>query len=97
MLEHDASDPFDLIHPNGGLVDAWIMDDQTIICDPKLVNPIIDAVDQTCQRPERGGVRNRIKTTSSSTPHPDNTNYTNTTGTWTIFKERQLSANPQTT
>ena len=51
MLEHDAQDPLGLIHPNGGLVDVWIMDDQTIIFDSKLISPIIHAVDITCQDP----------------------------------------------
>jgi acetyl esterase/lipase len=36
------------------------MDDQAIICDPKLVSSFIDAVDSACQQPQRGGIRNRI-------------------------------------
>ena len=62
MLQHDAQDPYDPIHPNGGVVDVWLMDDQTIPCDPVLTNAVIDAVDITCQDPKRGGVRNRTKT-----------------------------------
>ena len=62
MLQHDAQYPYDPIHPNGGVVDAWLMDDQTIACDPVLINSVIDAVGTTCQDPKRGGVRNRPKT-----------------------------------
>ena len=40
------------IHPNGGLVDVWIMDDQTIICDPELTNAVVDAVYRACQDPK---------------------------------------------
>ena len=54
--------PIDPIHPDGGVVDVWLMDDQTIACDPILVNAVIDAVDTTCQDPKRGGVRNPTKT-----------------------------------
>ena len=62
MLEHNSQDLLDAVRPGGGLVDVWIMDDQTIICDPTLVNSIIDADDVACQGPSRGGVRNRVKT-----------------------------------
>ena len=61
-LDQNAQDPYDSIHPDGGLVDVWIMDDQTIVGDPALTNPLIDAVDITCQDPKRGGIRNRTKT-----------------------------------
>ena len=61
-LEHNEQDPLDAIHPDGGLVDVWVMDDQTIVCDPKLANAVVDPVDHTCQHPKPGGVRNRIKT-----------------------------------
>ena len=44
------------------MVDVWIMDDQTVICDPILVNAVVDAVDAACQDPKRGGVRIRVKT-----------------------------------
>ena len=54
--------PYDPIHPNGGGVDVWLMDDQTIACDPMLTNAVIDAVDVTCQGPKRGGICNRTKT-----------------------------------
>jgi hypothetical protein len=54
--------PFDPIHPNGGVVDVWLMDDQTIICDTALIHAVIYAVDTTCQHPKRGGIRNRTKT-----------------------------------
>ena len=62
LLQHDAQDPYDPIHPNGGFVDVWLIDDQTIACDPLLTNAVIDAVDTTCQHPKRGGVRNITKT-----------------------------------
>ena len=62
MLQRDAEDPYDPIQPNGGVVDVWLMDDQTIACDPTLANAVIDAVDTTCQDTTRGGVRNRTKT-----------------------------------
>ena len=64
LLEQDAQYPYDPIHPNGGGVDVWLMDDQTIACDFVLTNAVIDAVDTTCQDAKRGGVRrNRTKTT----------------------------------
>ena len=44
MLQNNATDPYDNIHPQGGMVDVWIMDDQTVICDPILVNAVVDAV-----------------------------------------------------
>ncbi|MFM7987604.1 MAG: hypothetical protein ACKPKO_50645, partial [Candidatus Fonsibacter sp.] len=50
------------IHPQGGVVDAWLMDDQTIVCDQFLANAVIDSVDAACQHPNRGGIRNRLKT-----------------------------------
>ncbi|MFM7978988.1 MAG: hypothetical protein ACKPKO_06690, partial [Candidatus Fonsibacter sp.] len=62
ILPHNTHDPFDLIHQDGGMVDLWLMDDQTIICDPALINTIIDAVDRACAAPTRGGIRNRTKT-----------------------------------
>ena len=61
-LDHNAQDPYDSIHPDGGLVDVWIMDDQTIVGDPALTNPLIDAVDITCQDPKRGRISNCTKT-----------------------------------
>ena len=54
LLEHDAQDPYHPVRPNGGAVDVWSMDDQTIICDPALTNAVVDAVDTTCQDPKRG-------------------------------------------
>jgi hypothetical protein len=44
-LQQDAEDPYDPIQPNSGVVDVWLMDDQTIACDPILANAVIDAVD----------------------------------------------------
>ena len=38
------------------------MDDQTVMCDPRLVNHVIDAVGAMCEDPNRGRVRNRLKT-----------------------------------
>ena len=90
MLQHDTNDPFDLIHPNGGMVDVWIMDDQAVICDPKLIHPTIDAVDNACQHPQRSGVRNRIESHVILTPHPKNTNSTNKNGTWICYEARPL-------
>ena len=47
MLAQDAIDPYDEVQTDGGLVDIWLMDDQTIICDPALTNAVVDAVDTT--------------------------------------------------
>ena len=55
MLQHDAEDPYDPIHPNGGVVDVWLMDEKTIACDPLLVNAVIDAVDTTLPRSMESG------------------------------------------
>ena len=62
LLEQDAQYPYDPIRPTGCVVDVWLMDDQTIMCDPALTNAVVDAVDTTCQDPERGGICNRPKT-----------------------------------
>ena len=59
------------MHPNGVVVDVWLMGDQTVICDPALTNAVIDAVDTTCQDPTRGGVRNRPKTHATLYASPE--------------------------
>ncbi|MFM7987187.1 MAG: hypothetical protein ACKPKO_48535, partial [Candidatus Fonsibacter sp.] len=62
MLQNNAQYPLDTIHPEGGMVDLWLMDDQTIVLEPSLINTSIDAVDHACQTPTQGGIRNRTKT-----------------------------------
>ena len=52
MLQNSASDPYDNIHAQGGTEDVWIMDDQTVICDPILINAVVDAIDAACQDPD---------------------------------------------
>ena len=43
-------------------MDTWLMDDQTVACDPRFVCPILGAADQECTDPTRGGEWNRVKT-----------------------------------
>eukprot|EP00974_Lingulodinium_polyedra_P051482 4953360-Lingulodinium_polyedra.AAC.1 len=44
------------------MVDLWLMDDETMFCDPVLVPAVLDAVDGRAGAPERGGERNVAKT-----------------------------------
>ena len=46
MFQNSAQYPYD---PPGGLVDLWLVDAQTIFCDPTLVSAVNDAVDAACQ------------------------------------------------
>ena len=62
MMQQDAQDPLDEVQQDGGTVDVWLMDDQTIACDPRLLCVVLDAVDDGCQDKSRGGVRNRTTT-----------------------------------
>ena len=39
-----------------------MMDDQTIVCDPLIMNAVIDSGDVACEDPKRGGLRNIPKT-----------------------------------
>jgi hypothetical protein len=64
MLQQDAQYPYDPIHPHGGVVDVWLMDDQTIACDPLLTNAVIDSVDLACQYQNR-----RKPQLAKDTPH----------------------------
>ena len=62
MMQQDAQGPLDDVQPDGGAVDVWLMDDQTISCDNDWCVRPFDAVGEDCQGPARGGVRNRTKT-----------------------------------
>ena len=61
-MQQSATDPLDEVQPAGVTVDVWLMDDQTVMCDPRLKSPIRDALDKECTDPTRGGERNCTKT-----------------------------------
>eukprot|EP00974_Lingulodinium_polyedra_P109373 10582979-Lingulodinium_polyedra.AAC.1 len=50
----------------------WLMDDHTILCDPRIVADVLTTVDEKTEMPERGGKRNRAKHMSSTTPRTMN-------------------------
>ena len=43
-------------------MDAWLMDDQTTVCNPRLLCLVPGAVDTECQGPQRGGIQHRTRT-----------------------------------
>ena len=45
-MQQSATDPLDEVQPAGVTVDVWLMDDQTVMCDPRLICPIRDALDK---------------------------------------------------
>eukprot|EP00974_Lingulodinium_polyedra_P024820 2400305-Lingulodinium_polyedra.AAC.1 len=44
------------------MADLWLMDDQTIVCGPRLATAILAAVDERTEATTRGGKRNAGKT-----------------------------------
>eukprot|EP00974_Lingulodinium_polyedra_P111353 10771200-Lingulodinium_polyedra.AAC.1 len=55
MLTDSASDPMDGIAQGGGMTGLWLMDDQTIFCDPRIVPEVLKTVDEKIKMFERGG------------------------------------------
>eukprot|EP00974_Lingulodinium_polyedra_P000986 91141-Lingulodinium_polyedra.AAC.1 len=62
MLADGASDPMDGIARGGGVTDLWLMDDQTIFCDPCWVPDVLNTVDEKTEMVERGAQRNKANT-----------------------------------
>ena len=97
MLPDNASDPYDNIHPQGGLVDVWIVDDQTVICDPIMTNAVIDASTLPAKIPNEEESGTVSKPTPSSMPQTPSGNNYSTHGTSKVYNKKPPLTSPLTT